>query len=269
MDRRERVDDPVEAQRVALDGRQAEIWTALPGIVNSFDPAAMTVTVQPSIKGQVQDESGQSTPIDLPLLVDVPVTFPCGGGFTLTHPIKKGDECLVVFASRCIDGWWQDGGVSGTPDERMHDLSDGIAIVGPRSQANKLDPAVDADNVQLRTDDGKAHITMMPDYTIRAQNPAARVELTPAGEVAAEADVKITLRAQVLDFQANSMRMASMDGGKAKFDMTGDVKMVGDIDQDGEHISTKDQVAGGVSQINHPHQDGGGVGPSGPPIAGA
>lgn len=262
MDRRERVDDPIEAQMAALDGKQAEIWTALPGIVNGFDPVAMTVSVQPSVKGQIQDESGKTNSVNLPLLVDVPVVFPCGGGFTLTHPIKGGDECLVVFASRCIDGWWQGGGVGGTPDERMHDLSDGIAIVGPRSQARKLDPPVNTENVQLRTDDGEAHITMMPDYAIRAQNPAAKVELTPAGEVTAEGNAKITLKAPVLDLKADSINMSGMGGGKAKF------KMTGDIDQDGSHKSTGDQIAGDVSQINHPHRDAGGSGNSGPPIAG-
>ena len=182
MDRRERTDDPVEATRAALDGRQAEMWTALPGIVNGFDPVAMTVSVQPSVKGQVQDEAGKTSAVNLPLLVDVPVVFPAGGGFTLTHPVKSGDECLVVFASRCIDGWWQGGGVGGAPDERMHDLSDGIAMVCPRSQARKLSPPVDTENVQLRTDDGQAHVTMMPDYTIRAQNPTGEILMTPAGE---------------------------------------------------------------------------------------
>lgn len=254
MDRRERVDDPVEAQRAALDGKQAEIWTSLSGIVESFDPVAMTVSVQPAVKGQVQDEGGSAAAVNMPLLVDVPVVFPCGSGFTLTYPVKNGDECLVIFASRCIDGWWQNGGIGGTPDERMHDLSDGIAIVGPHSQARKLDPAVDVDNVQLRTDDGEAHITMMPDYTIRAQNPAARVELTPAGEVAAEADAKISLKAPELYLQANAINMSGMGGGKANF------KMTGDIDQDGSHTSSSDQVAAGVSQINHPHRDAGGSG---------
>jgi len=262
MDRRERTDDPVEAIRAALEGKQAEIWTALPGIVESFDPEAMTVSVQPTVKGQVQDENGNTTSVNLPLLVDVPVIFLCGGGFILTYPIKEGDECLVIFASRCIDGWWQSGDVGAAPDERMHDLSDGFAIVGPRSQARKLDPAVDAEKVQLRTDDGEAHITMKPDYTILAKNPTARVELTPVGEVAAEADAKITLKAPALDLQANAINMSALGGGKATF------KMVGDIDQDGSHKTTGDQVANGVSQINHPHRDAGGSGNSGPPIAG-
>lgn len=262
MDRRERTNDPIEATRAALDGKQAEMWTALPGIVVSFDPAAMTVSVQPAVKGQVRDESGKSAAVNLPLLVDVPVVFSCGGGFTLTHPIKPGGECLVVFASRCIDGWWQGGGVGGAPDERMHDLSDAIAIVGPRSQAGKLDPPVDPDNVQLRTDDGEAHVTMMPDYTIRARNPAAEVLITPSGDVQIKADAEIKLTAPSIILEAAAITMGGLGGGSAK------ATLKGDMAQDGSHTSTGDQVAGGVSQINHPHKDAGGSGNSGPPIAG-
>ncbi|GFM38007.1 Gp138 family membrane-puncturing spike protein [Desulfovibrio psychrotolerans] len=254
MDRRERQDDPVEAMRTALDGRQAALWTALPGIVESFDPDAETVSVQPAISGTVQDEAGRSRSVNLPLLVDVPVVFPAGGGFTLTYPIRKGDECLVIFASRCIDAWWQNGGIGRPLETRMHDLSDGFAFVGPRSQVRRLAPGVDADNVQLRTDDGKAHVTMMPDYTIRAQNPAAKVELTPAGEVSAEANVQITLKAPSLTIEANAINMSGTGGGSAAFNM------VGDINQDGSHTSTGDQVAGGISQMHHTHPgDSGGT----------
>ena len=262
MDRRERTPDQVEATRAALDGKQAEIWTALPGIVESFDPVAMTVAVQPAVKGQIEDESGESSSVNLPLLVDVPVVFPSGGGFTLTHPVKKGDEALVIFSSRCIDGWWQEGGVGGAPDERMHDLSDGMAIVGPRSQAGRLTPAVDAENVQLRTDDGKAHITMMPDYTIRAHNPTATMTMTPAGEVDVRADAKITLRAPLIAMQANSYTMSGFGGGRAV------AAMDADINQTGTHRSTGDQIAGGVSQISHPHTCGA-CGQTGAPVSGA
>ena len=254
MDRRERINDYTETTRLALESKQAEMWTALPGIIENFNPVAITVTVQPSIKGQIQDETGKTTVCNLPLLVDVPVVFPSGGGFVLTYPIKKGDECLVVFASRCIDGWWQNGGIGGTPDERMHDLSDGFAIIGPRSQARKLEPAVDAQNVQLRTDDGKAHISLMPDYTIVAENPAAKVKLTATGELTAEADAKITLKAPTVDLQANAINMSGYNGGTAAFQMTGN------INQNGSHTSTGDQIAGGISQIHHTHKgDSGGT----------
>ena len=48
MDRRERWAEPVEALRAALDGRQAEMWTALPGIVIQliFIPALIVLLEQ-------------------------------------------------------------------------------------------------------------------------------------------------------------------------------------------------------------------------------
>ncbi|MCT9017100.1 Gp138 family membrane-puncturing spike protein, partial [Cupriavidus gilardii] len=111
MDRRERIDDPEVALRAAFDGLRARIWTALPGIIHSFDADAMTCEVQPTIKIPVRKLDGTIESVALPLLVDCPVQFPSGGNCTLTFPVKPGDECLVVFASRCIDAWWQSGGV--------------------------------------------------------------------------------------------------------------------------------------------------------------
>lgn len=157
MDRRELQDDPVEAQRAALDGRQTEIWTALPGIVQGFDPDALTVTVQPAVRGSIADERGAVSAVHLPVLPDVPVVFPHGGGYSLTFPIQPGDECVVVFASRCIDGWWQSGGVQAPAEQRMHDLSDGIAIPGPWSQATKIG-GVSTATTQLRSDDGQTFV---------------------------------------------------------------------------------------------------------------
>ena len=169
MDRRERLDDPVEAQRAALDGRQAEIWTALPGIFQSFDPEALTAAVQPAIRGEVTGETGAARAVDMPLLVDVPVVFPHGGGYSLTFPIRQGDECLVVFASRCMDAWWQSGGVQSPAEGRMHDLSDGFAIPGPWSQVTKIG-SVSASAVQLRSDDGASYVEI-EGQTVRAKSP--------------------------------------------------------------------------------------------------
>ncbi|HDK0301007.1 TPA: translation initiation factor IF-2, partial [Escherichia coli] len=84
---------------------------SIPGIIQSFDPEAVTAVIQPAIKGVEHDASGAEVSVNLPLLVDVPVIFPRGGGCTLTFPVKEGDECLVIFADRCIDFWWQSGGI--------------------------------------------------------------------------------------------------------------------------------------------------------------
>ena len=64
--------------------------------------------------------------MQIPPLVDVPVAFPRGGGYAVTFPLNAGDEGIVIFSERCIDGWWQSGRASEPMDYRQHDLSDGM-----------------------------------------------------------------------------------------------------------------------------------------------
>ncbi|MEQ5055461.1 Gp138 family membrane-puncturing spike protein [Klebsiella michiganensis] len=143
---------------------------SIPGIIQSFDTDAVTAVVQPAIKGSEQDESGAEVSVNLPLLVDVPVVFPRGGGCTLTFPVKEGDECLVIFADRCIDFWWQSGGIQEPVDGRMHDLSDAFCIVGPQSQAKKIG-GISTTAAQLRTDDGSAFIELAAGGAVTITSP--------------------------------------------------------------------------------------------------
>jgi Phage protein Gp138 N-terminal domain len=155
MDRRERAGNAQEAMRAALLGQQAEIWTALPGVLQSFNPTKQTAVVQPSIKARVQRQTGEFEWVTLPLLLDCPVQFPGGGGLVLTLPMAEGDEVLVVFASRCIDSWWQSGGVQVQAELRMHDLSDGFCLPGfssvPRAIPNVSTTALELRNLARTT----------------------------------------------------------------------------------------------------------------------
>lgn len=162
VDRTELMDDPEEAQRAAQDGLQARIWTTMPGIVDSYDPVRQTVSVQPAIKGIITGQDGTPALVNMPLLVDVPVMFVRAGGFAITHPINQGDECLVSFAARCIDSWWQSGGVQAPLEARMHDLSDGFAFFAPTSQPKKL-ADVQTDGLELRTEDRAVFIKLTAD----------------------------------------------------------------------------------------------------------
>lgn len=253
MDRRERYGDQEETFRTAMEGKQAEIWTALPGVFQSFDPAALTASVQPAVQGVITDEKGKASNVNLPLLVDVPVVFPHSRDFALTFPVKAGDECLVVFASRCIDAWWQSGGVGAPAENRMHDLSDGFAIPGPWSQAARLAPPADPENVQLRTTDGKAAVTMKPDQTVDARNAKGSVTITPGGAVNVEAQESVTIKAPQITLEGNVTTTGA--GGGA-----GQIAMRGTLNLDGSLTSTGDQVAEGKSTAHHTHPgDSGGT----------
>lgn len=153
------MDDPVVALNAALDGRQAKIWTALPAIVESFDSEKMTCSLQVAVQARVLDKEGNWSNVTLPLLQDCPVQFPSGDKFILTMPIKKGDEGIVIFASRCIDAWWQSGDVQPQAEYRMHDLSDGMFIPGVFSQPRKISN-FNADAPELRNGDGSIKFTM-------------------------------------------------------------------------------------------------------------
>lgn len=143
------------------DAISAGIRVAMPGIIISFDPDAVTAVVQPAIKGYEPDANGNQISVSMSLLVDVPVAFPRGGGCTLTFPVKAGDECELIFNDRCIDFWWQNGGEQEPVHQRQHHIGDAIAFLGPMSQSKKIS-GISTSAVELRSDDGATKLSLNP-----------------------------------------------------------------------------------------------------------
>jgi hypothetical protein len=180
----------------ALTNHQSSIWTALPAIVQSYNAAKGTVEAYCALKFERRQEDGTYAVITpQPLFVDCPVLFPGGGGFTLTFPILPGDEVLMIFASRCIDAWWDMSGVQKQSEFRMHDMSDGFALVGPRSRPRAL-AAASTNGVELRADDRSSYIRIGPSGAILVHSSgtvgveAPTINLT--GTVNITGDVNIT-----------------------------------------------------------------------------
>lgn len=209
-----------EVDAMLQQSHQASIYTALPGIITGVNLDALTVTVQPAIKGIITQKNGVRNVVAMPLLPDVPIYFPRGGGYTLTFPIAVGDECLVVFSSRCIDSWWQSGGVQSPTELRMHDLSDGFALIGPFSQVQKI-ANVSATSTELRSNDNMLSVSVdQATGTITLKSPTAVVIDTPV------------------------------------------VHMTGNLQVDGDQITTGTNTTAGIGATTHHHVSGGGVGTS-------
>lgn len=168
-----------------------QIKVAMPGIIQSFDPDTVTAVVQPGLRCVQNNNDGTTTTTEYPLLVDVPVVFPRGGGCTLTFPVKAGDECLLIFSDRCIDFWWQSGGVQEPVDTRQHDLSDAFAIVGPQSQAKKIS-GISMAGAQLRTDDGAAYVEVAAGHKITVQTPGKLTANAQGGTEITSPEIKLT-----------------------------------------------------------------------------
>lgn len=219
-----------QATQAIADSVSSQIRVAMPGIIQSFDPDAMTCTVQVALRGDAGDES-----VELPPLVDVPVIFPRGGGCTLTFPVKAGDECLLIFADRCIDFWWQAGGVQETVSPRQHDLSDAFAIVGPQSQAHKIS-GISTSAAQLRTDDGSAFVEVAAGHDVTVKTPGKLTADAQGGTVITSPT--IVLNGAVTINGTLSQGMGEGGGGAT---------MLGPI------TVTNDVTAGGVSVKTHRH----------------
>ncbi|MEE6802350.1 Gp138 family membrane-puncturing spike protein, partial [Escherichia coli O8:H10] len=178
-----------------------------------------------------------------PLLVDVPVAFPRGGGCTLTFPVRPGDECELIFNDRCIDFWWQSGGVQEPVDDRMHDLSEALRFVGPMSQAQKIGN-ISTRAAQLRTDDGAAFVEVAAGHDITLTTPGKLTATAQGGTVVTSPT--ITLNGNVTINGSLSQGMGAA-GGTAT--LLGPVTVSNDV------------KAGGKSLMTHTHsgvQTGGG-----------
>lgn len=213
-----------------IDARLKDLHTSIPGIIESFDAEKQLATIQPAVKRIFITRDGDKeilTPSDLPILINVPIIFPRGGGFSLTFPVKKGDECLIVLCERSIDNWHRIGGVQPPGARRFHSLSDATAFVGISSLTNKI-PEYDDTNTQLKSDDGKVEITLLTD-----------------GTISIKAETKVTVDAPDAEF-------------------TGNVKILGNLEVIGNSTLSSTVTSNGKDISDTHTHDGSPTAPSGP-----
>lgn len=184
---------PDEAHAAQIEGRLKDLHTCLPGVIVSYDAATQTASVQPSIQRLFLTRGL----VNLPLCVDVPVAFPGGGDFFLTFPVQAGDECLLFFSERSIDNWHVSGGIQPPSEYRLHDLSDGLAVVGLNSQPRKI-PSVHATGAEWRNRAGTMRLRLLPDGTIHASNAGGSLTLSPSGQLAVSAPAGVTIAGDVV-----------------------------------------------------------------------
>jgi hypothetical protein len=233
---RERWDDLGAGIRAGVERGLSNTWTALPVKVVEDTKDGHIVKLQPTIKGKKTDRTGKKTDVEMPILGECPIQYSSGGGFTITHPVSKDDEGIVVFSSRCIDGWWDKGGIQPQGFERRHNLSDGMYIPGIRSKPRKLGgdgngaasgqmtidlraeqqktKPVSLNSIQIRTDKG--------DYYIELTEDTVNIICKNANIVA---DEKVQIQCKELDVKASD----KVHFETPTFEVTGDIKAGGDV----------------------------------------
>lgn len=121
-----------ELLQAAVKQGLTAVHTCLPGIVDKYDAKKQTADIIPAIKKPFLDRDGIEGLDELPVLPNVPVGFPRGGGYFMSLPLQKGDDVILMFAENSIDKWYDSDGKKAVDpvDFRQFDLSDAFAIPG-------------------------------------------------------------------------------------------------------------------------------------------
>jgi Phage protein Gp138 N-terminal domain len=148
----------IEAVQALVEVGTNHLFVAGPGIcvANNGDGTAQ---VQLAILFQQRLQNGNWVNITpSPVIPKAVISYIGDKNFIFTLPCVQGTEGLLVFADRCIDGWWQNGGIQPQMEPRQHDVTDAFFFPGARSKPNAVQN-INATSAELRTISGNTKIT--------------------------------------------------------------------------------------------------------------
>ena len=208
--------------------------TCYPATIISFDPAKQVATCKLAIESYYTGIDYSYKKLDAVDLVDVPVQFPQGGGWDITFPVKPNDPCLVMFSQRGYDHWLYEGKLETGIDEdgnpasehyRCFSPRDAICILGIRPIPNAI-PQFQSEDMDIRNE-------------ARTQ----RITLKANGDIEVATTANVIVNASTATVTASSTTI------------NGDVAINGNVSLNGSMTATADVVAGGISLMNHTHNN--------------
>lgn len=155
-----------------------DLGTSIAGHILAFDTETQLAQVQIGVSSR--DRKGNTITPDP--IIECPVQFSGGGGWSFEHKIVAGDEGLIIFSQRCLDGWIQTGGVANNPIARFHDKQDACFIPGVCSKPNAIKDFQN-NGIRLRNADASVYHWLKDDGSIESVNGAGYVKLLSSGVV--------------------------------------------------------------------------------------
>ena len=200
---------PASTYKAMQQAINSGLRVALPCKIMSFDSTAITVVARPLITENVNilDPTTMATSVvqkQIPDLLDVPLLIYSDESFAITMPNIVGAECLVIFADMCFNAWWANGSttdsngqVAGQNQERIrrHSLSDGFAILSPKSQPSAKNLTnYSTTALEIRSLDGNAVISIDEDDNIEFKTTDGDIKISgPTVEAATYTNITNSL----------------------------------------------------------------------------
>jgi hypothetical protein len=113
----------------ALRSTLADVHTAAPATVVSYDPATKVAQVQLGFKRPIFDDDGEIIEEEIPPFA-ARVLFPGSSRFSINFEIEAGDGVLLIFPEHSTAEWLNSGKPSVPGDLKKHGFGSAIALPG-------------------------------------------------------------------------------------------------------------------------------------------
>ena len=198
-----------EVIRLGAETVLGEANFALPARVVEYYPELQRADLEIPIQERRRplEEDGEDRFFPFPMLIEVPVCFPCGGDFAIHFDLKPGDAVFVVFADRSIEEWIEIAEVGiEQEDPRRFDVSDGYcfpvaATVKPQALP---EPARVPGALTLGKRDGSAQLRIEADGTLVYDGPGVKLGANATNAVALASKVEERLNALESKFNSHT-----------------------------------------------------------------
>lgn len=163
-----------------LESLQSQIYTHLPAVVTDVSEYEQSniISVRPLI--HLTHADGQVS--ECPEIFSVPVINPSAGGGLLSFPIKVGDTVHLEFSMRNMEEWLEgDGGAVKESTQRMHDMTDAVAVVGLYTKQSHLKP--DPNDVVLKFANSEIRIKKDSEIVVKQGEDSSSITLKQDGNV--------------------------------------------------------------------------------------
>lgn len=155
-----------EVSSARIGSEMANSWGEMTGKIVSFDPFSQTATIQPDYEPV---HNGKQ--VKMPELLEVPVRFQRVGGFIVTAPVKAGDKVVLRPKMRSSEGFHGGGSDTSNGDFRVNSLSDMEAFLDGGEPLSNPISSFNAENFEIRSEDGSFKIEMSQDGKFKIQGP--------------------------------------------------------------------------------------------------
>ncbi len=138
-----------QAIRFAIRQSLKDMYTCMPGIVESYDAETRRAVV----KGALKVVTTKKEEIEREAIHNVPVLFPSGGRSAFTFPLEPGDTVLLLYSQRGLANWKKTFGVAAPDTIGFFSEKDAFAIPGFGPTQGELEHmiAIESDGVRIRT----------------------------------------------------------------------------------------------------------------------